>query len=129
MLTCRLAGRLLRLMRIWVALLLAGILGVTGCGRKHQKAPPPAFTTGPNKMIVTPETALAGKVVRVNPEGRFVVLNFPIGRLPALDQRLSIYRLGLKVGEVRVTGPQLDDNVVADLVAGDARSGDDVRDR
>ncbi len=117
-------------MRIWVALVLAGLLGATGCGRKHRKAPPPAFTDfSPNKMIVTPETGLTGKVARVNPEGRFVVLNFPIGRLPALDQRLSLYRLGLKVGEVKVTGPQLDDNVVADLIAGDARAGDDVRDR
>ena len=57
------------------------------------------------------------------------MLNFPIGHLPSADQQLSIYRLGLKVGEVKVTGPQMDDNVVGDLVAGDAAAGDEVRDR
>jgi len=60
---------------------------------------------------------------------RFVVLNFPVGRLPVIDQRLNVYRGGLKVGEVKVTGPQYDDNVVADLVAGDSEIGDQVRDK
>jgi len=60
---------------------------------------------------------------------RFVVLNFPIGHLPALEQHLNIYRSDLKVGEVRVTGPQYDDNVVADLLAGDSAIGDQARDR
>ncbi len=86
-----------------------------------------AAAGGKQGLIVTPETRLLGKVVRVNASGRFVVLNFPIGHLPALEQRLNVYHLGLKVGEVRVTGPQLDDNVVADLVAGNATAGDEVR--
>jgi hypothetical protein len=33
----------------------------------------------------------------------------------------------LKVGEVRVSGPQRDDNIVADLVTGTAAAGDEVR--
>ncbi len=77
---------------------------------------------------MTPATGLTGKVVRTNSAARFVVLNFPIGHLPALDQRMTLYRQGLKVGEVKVTGPQLDDNVVADLVTGEAQVGDEVRD-
>ena len=81
------------------------------------------------KLIVTPETSLSGKVVKVNTTGRFAVLNFPIGHLPALDQHLVVYRLGLKVGEIKVSGPQLDDNVVGDLVAGTAEAGDEVRDQ
>jgi hypothetical protein len=76
---------------------------------------------------MTPDTRLVGKVTKVNVEGRFVVLTFPIGHLPALQQRLNLYRRGLKVGEVRVTGPQLDDNVVGDIVVGDAQAGDEVR--
>jgi len=72
---------------------------------------------------------LVGKVVRFNSEGRFVVLNFPIGHLPGVDQRLNVYRQGLKVGEVKVTGPQRDDNTVADIVAGEAQVGDEVRDK
>ncbi len=76
---------------------------------------------------MTPDDVLVGKVARVNVDGRFVVMTFPIGHLPSLDQKLSIYRRGLKMGEVRVTGPQLDDSVVGDLAAGDARAGDEVR--
>ena len=68
-----------------------------------------------------------GKVTKVNLEGHFVVLTFPIGHLPALEQHLNLYRHGLKTGEVRVSGPQLDDNIVGDIIAGEAQPGDDVR--
>ncbi len=126
-------------MRKLIAVLCLGALAVAGCGHRHAGAPEPGFapvvgvTPGTNvasarpQVIVTPETDLSGRVMKVNASGKFVVLNFPIGHLPALDQRLSVYRLGLKVGEVRVTGPQLDDNVVGDLVAGEAAVGDQVR--
>ena len=80
-------------------------------------------------MIVTPESALVGKVATVNQPGKFVVLNFPIGHLPVVQQHLNVYRQGLKVGELKVTGPQLDDNIVADLVAGESEPGDEVRDK
>jgi hypothetical protein len=76
---------------------------------------------------MTPDTRLVGKVSKANPEGRFVIMTFPIGHLPALDQRLAVYRQGLKVGEIKVTGPQLDDNVVGDIAAGEAGPGDEVR--
>ena len=85
--------------------------------------------SGNQKLIVTPGSSLVGKVAFVNTTARFVVLNFPIGHLPALEQRLNIYRSDLKVGEVKVTGPQYDDNIVADLLAGDSAIGDQVRDR
>src|SRR5689334_19519115 len=128
-------------MRHLAVIVISGMLLAAGCGHKQARAPEPAFapltapSPGTNKpaaasnLIVTPETALQGKVMRTNPAGRFVVLNFPVGHLPTLDQRLNVYRLGLKVGEVRITGPQLDDNVVGDLVAGEAAVGDVVRDQ
>jgi hypothetical protein len=81
------------------------------------------------KLIVTPETGLVGKVETVNQNLHYVVLSFPIGHLPALEQRMSVYRHGLKVGEVKVTGPQIEDNVVADIVEGDSGPGDEVRDK
>jgi hypothetical protein len=80
-------------------------------------------------LIVTPETGLTGHVKRVNTAGRFVLLSFPVGHLPASEQRLSVYRQGLKVGEVRVNDLRNDDIVVADVIAGDASEGDEVRDR
>jgi hypothetical protein len=33
------------------------------------------------------------------------------------------------VGEVRITGPQNDDNIVGDILAGEAALGDSIRDR
>src|ERR1017187_10748179 len=60
-------------------------------------------------VTVTPEHTLAGKVVRVNGPGRFVVLNFPIGSMPPTDQRLNLYRQGQKVGEGHSNGPQPED--------------------
>ncbi len=97
-----------------------------GCAAHRGGAP--SFTeTSPDHVIMTPDTLLVGKIAKVNIEGGFVVLTFPIGHLPLMDQRLNVYRRGLKVGEVRVTGPQLDDSVVGDISAGDAQAGDTVR--
>ncbi len=87
----------------------------------------PGNTEGP--LIVTPEANLTGRVAVYNEAGRFVVLDFPIGHLPANEQVMFVFRQGLKVGEVKVTGPQRDHNTVADLVSGEARKGDEVRDR
>jgi uncharacterized protein YceK len=77
--------------------------------------------------IVTPDTSLLAKVVAANDVGRFVIVGFPNNQVPKLQQSLFLYRAGLKVAEVKVTGPQSDNNIVADLVSGDAKVGDTVR--
>jgi hypothetical protein len=77
--------------------------------------------------IVTPDTSLLAKVVAANEVGRFVVVGFPSNQVPKLQQSLFLYRAGLKVAEVKVTGPQSENNIVADLVSGDAKVGDIVR--
>ncbi len=120
-------------MRIWLSLLVLGALFASGCAGKNRTGvtiPPGTMiiTNTPNqKVIITPDRTLLGKVIRVNVPGRFVVVNFPIGRLPALEQRFDLYRRGLKVAEVKITGPQMDDNVVADLLTGEAQPGDEAR--
>lgn len=86
-------------------------------------------TTKTNAPIVTPDSSLRGKVSRYNEAGRFVVLEFPVAHMPTLGQTLFVYRNGLKVGEVKVTGPQRDDRSVADLSAGEAQPGDDIREQ
>jgi len=78
-------------------------------------------------MTVTPGRATNGRIAAVNPAGHFVVLTFPLGTMPALEKRLNVYREGLKVGELKVTGPQLDINIDADITAGECRVGDEVR--
>jgi hypothetical protein len=94
-------------------------------------ATPPSTKVIPAKtnLIVTPAEGIAGKVVSVNSVGKFVVLSFPLAQMPAFEHQLNVYRRGLKVAELKVTGPKLDDTIVADVVQGNAEVGDDVRDR
>ncbi len=114
------------------ALLHCGCAGSKSAAEADANRIAPSFSGSQgshNRLIVTPEKTLVGKVTSVNLIARFVVLNFPVGRLPAVDQRLEVYRLGQKVAQVKVTGPQQDDNVVADILSGDSQVGDEVRDR
>lgn len=133
-------------MKLPVPTLLLAAVWVSGCATKHapvfqpltgastgvsahEVAPPARKTKTEDQLIVTPEATLTGRVAAYNEAGRFVVLDFPIGHLPANEQVMFVFRQGLKVGEVKVTGPQRDHNTVADLVSGEARKGDEVRDR
>ncbi len=120
-------------MRTVLTAILLGALALSGCAGKKaanassQPQPGAAARTGTSPLIVTPESALLGKVVLVNKPAGFVVLSFPLGTMATVDQRLNLYRRGLKVGEVKVTGPQREDNIVADVVAGEAEVGDEAR--
>lgn len=123
--------------RLTYLLLIPGLLVLSSCSGKKPAAskPAPAARTGSStakndpKLIVTPEDAVVGKVALVNNDGRFVVLTFPIGHMPSADQRLNVYRQGLKTGELKVSSDRLDVNVLADIVTGDAKMGDEVRDK
>lgn len=126
-------------MKIVAYLLAAGLIS-TGCAGSKNSHPvedmnsplgtagmTPATNSHQTTLIVTPAASPNGKVVRVNESARFAVLNFPIGNVPPVGQRLDVYRKGLKVGEIKVTGPQQDDNTVADIVNGEAEVGDELR--
>lgn len=121
-------------MRI-VPCLLALALLATGCVWFNKKPTPSrpdeVHVTNTNgtttTMIETPNPDRAGSVVRVNLPARFVVVNFAIGSMPEMGHTMFVYRQGLKVGEVKVTGPQQDDNTAADIVSGDAQVGDEIR--
>jgi hypothetical protein len=114
----------------------------SGCADKKPEDPSDTYAPGVaprsstpstsitnRNLIVTLDPSATGKVAKVNASDRFVVLNYPLGHVPARDQQLSLYRHGIKVGEVKVTGPQQDDNTVADIVSGEAQEGDEARDR
>lgn len=130
----------------WIVILLTGVVLGGGCaGNGKAKFDPSVAkvggaesgsrlpgaegeTTGKSPdLIITPEHTLVGKVVRYHEAGRFVVLDFPLGQLPKAERRMFIYRDGLKVGEVKINAWQREQYIVADLVAGEARQGDDVR--
>jgi len=109
--------------------LLLGVAVVVGCASQKHKAASTKPAMAGSQAIVTPEVSLAAKVLSVNAVGHFVVLGFPNGNLPKLLQTLSLYRAGLKVGEVKITGPQSENNIVADLISGEAKIGDTIRDQ
>ncbi len=126
-------------MRFQVAALAVMLMVCAGCAGKKRTTPEfgPARTasTGQTNLalatrpIITPDTGVAGKVVAFNATGRFAVVNFPVGHLPAADQHLFVYRQGLKVGELRADKMQMGENAVADLLTGEAQAGDEVRDK
>ena len=122
----------MKLSTVWTLLLVAIL--VNGCARfrHHWTAPvepaPAGATAAALNPIVTPDNSLTAKVASYNAAGRFVVLSFPVGQMPNLDQTFFLYRAGLKAGEVKITGPQRDNDVVGDLVDGTAQVGDEVRD-
>lgn len=117
---------------IWFAVLATSIVLTVGCrGKSTPASGPGSFRSArkptPDKPVVVPGGQIVGKVAAVGSAGRFVVLTFPIGHMPAIEERLSVYREGLKVGEVKISGPQRDDSIVADITAGDVLPGDEVR--
>jgi hypothetical protein len=133
-------------MRIARVMLLAAALtqGCSTTASRDRPAPPPDRPTlgrPPKPAASQPKSALRaavnplvkldervqGKIVSVNPVLRFVVMEFPVQRMPALDQRLNIYRQGQKVGEVKVTGPTLETTVAGDILTGEAQVEDEVR--
>ena len=116
--------RILLLLTVCLAVALSGCAGKKAA-KQPAKAQPRAGT--PAKPAVTSENMPVGKVALVNTAGRFVVLNFPLGKMAQVDQRLTLYRRGVKVGEVKVSGPQRETNIVADLVTGEAEIGDEAR--
>jgi hypothetical protein len=133
-------------MRVWIVICMAMAGLIAGCAGKSKGTFDPTAPTGGGSdtgkrlpaveseatnqttgLIITPDYMLVGKVVAYHEAGRFVVLDFPLGQLPAADRRMFIYRSGLKVGEVRINSWQRGPYVVGDLVAGEAREGDEVR--
>jgi hypothetical protein len=113
-----------------LTLALVGMLAA-GCAyhRPARTARPATPAAVAPQAIVTPDNSLTARVVSYNAAGRFVVLSFPVGQMPKLEQSLFLYREGMKVGEVKITGPQRENNTVADLVTGEAQVGDEVRDQ
>jgi hypothetical protein len=111
-------------MRIAIGLLGATLL-LAGCAHHH--APPQAGPGQSPQTVIRPDFRASGQVVMVNAAARFVVISFPPGPVPQTGHALYIYRNGFKVGEVKVSGPQHENDTVADIIAGDAQLHDEAR--
>jgi hypothetical protein len=80
---------------------------VGGCRQTH-----PAVATEPAepeaKLIVTPENMLVGKVSTLQHRRAVCGAGFSRRPIADADQKMFVYRQGLKVGEVKVVGPERD---------------------
>ena len=122
----------------WMMTTLMGAILLLGCSthktpKTTAKTPTKTVTAAQSpkgakgSVLAKPTLQLTGKIVSVNSALQFVVAEFPVGELPSLNERLSVYRQGQKVGEVKISGPQEETNIVADVTAGEVQSGDEVR--
>ncbi len=119
---------LTRFMKDGVMVAIIFTMIAAGCGTKAPRsgADSRGAPAGTNR-IVMPAPMTAGTVMAVNKVSRFVVLGFPIAAVPPPGQRLNVYRKGLKVAELKVTGPQEEGNTVADILSGEVYINDEVR--
>ena len=113
-------------MRIVIGLLCAAVL-MAGCANRKTAVPEGVVQALPGKPVVTPDFRSTGSVIMVNQQTRYVIVNFPVTNVPVAGSRLSVYRNGLKVGELKVTGPAQGGNTVADLMTGEAQLKDEAR--
>jgi len=114
-------------MRVLLAVILLFALVLSGCARHKAARQPTDGSPRAGTGTAASKAAVAGEVSRVNPVGRFVVLSFPLDHMPVMDQPLSLYRRGSKVAEVKVTGPQRGNSIVADIITGAPEAGDEAR--
>ena len=76
---------------------------------------------------VAPASPAPAKIVLVNTQLRYVILDFAATRLPGSGQRLSVYRNSQKIGQIRTSSESSGTNIAADIIFGDLQLGDEVR--
>lgn len=69
----------------------------------------------------------SAKVVMVNKELKFVVLEFTTSAIPTPGSQMSLYRGADRVATVKATEPMKPPLVTADILDGDPRKGDEIR--
>lgn len=103
------------------------VLLLAGCARPKNTVAKAGKSAKTNQVTVTLAATASGRVAMVNKASRFAVLGYAIGSEPPVGQKLNAYRDGLKVAELKVTGPQSEGNTVADITAGEVQVDDEVR--
>ena len=123
-------------MRWFAYLFLLASLALAGCSHRRvstQDWPqtlPSTNKTAPAtpSVIVTPAQGTTGRITSLNPTVRYVVVSYAVGvPLPSVEQRLNVYRGGLKVAEIKISGPSRDTHTIGDIIAGECQVGDEVR--
>ena len=110
-----------RTMRI---LIFVGIMiMVAGCATNRKDSATSPIATAAR---VEPLPKQNGRIVSVNADLRFAVLEFPAGSLPEIGRQMSVFRDGTAVGLVKVSGPHRNLHTIADIKSGDIGTGDQV---
>lgn len=76
---------------------------------------------------IRPLDAVVGRVSRVHPSLRFVVVDFSLNEPPAPGSRLEVRRDGVRVGVLKAGHFRRETTVAADILSGDVLEGDEVR--
>jgi len=100
--------------------ILCGMALLAGCAS-------PKSDKAKSKPVITADFRPVGKVAMVDGPGHFVVVSFEPGAVPKAGTQLNVYHAGGKVGEIKVTGPESNNNTVANIEAGEIQVGDETR--
>ncbi len=87
----------------------------------------PPGGTNQQGLVIAPAVSPSGRVAMVNNKARYIVIVFPVGQVPPVNTRMSVFHGEARTGEIRVTGPTTDNLTVADLLSGGALEDDVVR--
>jgi len=102
-------------------------LMAVGC----QTLPPPEVIQPKPQVrpvrLTEPLDGTVGRVISVNARLRFVVLDYSLNVMPAVGDRLDLWRGERRLGELKVTGPVRNTTLVADIVSGEPEVGDLTR--
>jgi hypothetical protein len=116
-----------------IAVLVAATV-VMGC-----HSPPPADPAAASDSVspmgrsrapaptIRPLGGATGRITSVNESLRFVVVDYSLNAIPEFGRRVPVFRGDQAVGELKITGPIRDAHVIADIVSGEPRPGDEAR--
>jgi hypothetical protein len=88
------------------------------------EAPPPSTNRVEPAPVALPAS---GRIHDVVAGSRFVIVDYTLGGMPALHSVVHVYRGGEKVGELRLSGPERNGFVAADILNGFIQVDDEVR--
>jgi hypothetical protein len=109
-------------------LMLAAVAGCFG-GRGTSAPSRPVTQLQPEQVEPAPSQfgPRPAKIVSVNPELQFVVIDFSSRVMPPVGTRLNVYRGDKSIGAVQITEPVRARLATADIVRGEVRVGDEAR--
>ena len=107
---------------------MAATMLVAGCA--HRVPPPAVAPVAPPSSpapVILPAEPEPGRVTQINAKYQYVVVDFGRCRVPPPGSRLVAYRRDQPVATLRLTESARGHFVVADILDGDPRIGDEIR--